>query len=231
MCLEWLARSGDLDAFVDATRNIDTALADEFSRLQEADRAVLELNQSFGDVKQTLVAALAPALTLIATGITNLVSPVANLIKENKGLAQIIGVVLVAGIAALTLAGIVFLVSVVGPLIIGGLGVIAAWFPIIAVIVGVGLAIAGVIYLLNKLGVINIDTSGVEKGFEDIRSSVDLDAVRNARQQVAGDEPRGDTIINQTNNIEALGSAEEIAQTVGEETSNALHQNRFIPLG
>ena len=223
-----LARSGDLEAFIGATRNVDTALAEQFRAMEEANNSVRELNQAFGDMKQTLVGALAPALTVGAALFGSFVGPIANLIKENKGLAQVLGVTLVAGIVALTIAGGLFLLGVVGPLIAGGIAVIVAWFPIIAIIVGVGLAIAGVIYLLNKLGVINIDTSGVEKGFRDIRSSVDLDAVRGAQSR--GGTSVGDTTINnyQTNNIEALGDGEEIAERVGDETSRAIHQSIHI---
>ena len=82
---------------------------------------------------------------------------------------------------------------------------------------------------LGLLGSLGIDTSGFTDSLESIRASVNLDAVQNARQQAEGNGSQGDTIIYQTNNIEALGSAEEIAQTVGDETSNAIHQSQFIP--
>ena len=224
-----LARQGNLEAFGESVRTVDQDLVNQYATLGQAQLAVQELGQSFGDVTRSITAGLAPAITFISAVILKFVRPISMLIKENETLARIIGVVLVAGIAALTLAGLIFLATVVGPWIIAGFGMIAAWFPIIAIIVGVGLAIAGIIYLMNKLGLINIDLSGVTEGFEAVRSSIDLDAVNTARQQVAANNQQGDTIINQTNNIEALGDAEEIAQTVGDETSNALHQSIYVP--
>ena len=222
-----MARSGDLDAFTESVRTLNPELQAEFAAIIEVAEASREMNAALGDLQRTLVANLAPVLTKIATFTSVWTTRISTFTKENQTLTKVIAIGLVGAIVALTIAGVALVVLAILPAVAAGFAMAVAWAPVILIILAVVAAVGLLLYALVKLGAINIDTSAFTDKIEDIRASVDLDTVRNARQQAAGDEPRGDTIINQTNNIEALGSAEEIAQTVGDETSNALHNNIY----
>ena len=99
------------------------------------------------------------------------------------------------------------------------------------VILAVGAALAGVVALLGAIGIINFDTSKITKSFEAIKSGIDPEIVANARRQTesaSNNQQGGTTVVNQTNNIETTGDAEELALTVGDATSDAIHQNVYV---
>lgn len=227
--LAGLARQGNLDELTESLRNLDPALQAEYSSIIEVALATRDMNNAIGDLQRTLVANLGPAITKIVTTLSNWTTKVSIFIQNNQTLAKIIGVVLVGAIAALIIVGGLLLLTVIVPMIASGFAMIVAWAPVILVLIGVGLVIAGIVALLGSLGIIDFDTSKVTEGFKAVQASIDPKII--ARATVEDEQARnrqGDTIINQTNNIEATGDAEQIAQTVGDETSNAIHRSVHI---
>ena len=118
------------------------------------------------------MAGVAPALKLFFGAISAGIKPVVEFFQRNQELAKFLGFVLVTALTLATGAALVFLVSAVGPMIIAGFSLIAAWFPLIAILGAVALALGGIVYLIARLSGKEIDL-GVKETLQSVKDARD----------------------------------------------------------